>query len=172
MTPEATSNVPEVEEVQRLIMELLWVERRRVAQELSHLGLTVPQFMTLNMLAMTGAASPMGALAEMAEQCSATMTGIVDRLVRLGLVQRTRSSEDRRSVLVGLSPEGERFLHQAMTHRRRRVRRILSRFSAEERQQIVHLLQKYLQAVREEEQVEGDLLREPVVGPPDRGGRP
>lgn len=94
----------------------------------------------------------MGALAEVVDQCSATMTGIVDRLVRLGLVERRRSEADRRSVLVCLTPTGEALLGKARRQRQERMRRILAHFSPEEREAIVHLLQKYLQVLREEEE--------------------
>lgn len=142
----------ELEEIQRLFMELAWYERRHFARDLGELGLTMPQFVTLNVLQASGTSWPMGALAETVDQCSATMTGIVDRLVRLGLVERRRSDEDRRSVLVCLTREGEELLQRAKEHRQARMRRILAHFDPEDRKAIVHLLQKYLQVLRLEEE--------------------
>jgi len=154
MPPEQFDAVSHAEEVQRLSMDLLWYEQRQFAQELTQTGLTVPQFVTMSVLHDTGTQSPMGGLAEMVRQCSATMTGIVDRLVRLGLVQRMRSDEDRRSVLVGLTPKGEELLREVKTGRRARMQRILSRMSPEVRQQVVPLLRAYLQATLAEDGVQ------------------
>ncbi|MBC7223330.1 MAG: MarR family transcriptional regulator [Anaerolineae bacterium] len=157
----------ELEEIQRLFMELAWYERRHFARDLGELGLTMPQFVTLNVLQASGTPWPMGALAETVDQCSATMTGIVDRLVRLGLVERRRSDEDRRSVLVGLTREGEELLRRAKEHRHARMRRILAHFDPEDRKAIVHLLRKYLQVLRLEE--ETSPVPPPSSGSPDEG---
>jgi hypothetical protein len=40
------------------------------------------------------------------------MTGIVDRLVKMGWVQRTRSETDRRVVLVQATPAGNKLIEQ------------------------------------------------------------
>lgn len=148
MNPEPSA---ELDEIQRLFMELAWYERRRFTHDLGELGLTMPQFVTLNVLHASGSPCPMGALADTVDQCSATMTGIVDRLVRLGLVERRRSETDRRSVLVGLTPAGEALLRRAKEQRQERVRKILAHFAPEERRTVIQLLQKYLQVLREEE---------------------
>jgi DNA-binding MarR family transcriptional regulator len=41
---------------------------------------------------------------------------LVDRLVRKGLIARTRSSEDRREVIVNLTPRGEQILRELTLH--------------------------------------------------------
>jgi DNA-binding MarR family transcriptional regulator len=87
-------------------MELSWVQHRRFSQELADLSLTVPQFYTLNALIDLGGATTMGALSRQVMQVSATMTGIIDRLVRDGLVKRSRCDDDRRAVLVEITPVG------------------------------------------------------------------
>ncbi|MGQ9457012.1 MAG: MarR family winged helix-turn-helix transcriptional regulator [Anaerolineae bacterium] len=159
MNPEPSA---ELDEIQRLFMELAWYERRRFTHDLGELGLTMPQFVTLNVLHASGSPCPMGALADTVDQCSATMTGIVDRLVRLGLVERRRSEADRRSVLVGLTPAGKTLLRRAKEQRQERMRKVLAHFAPEERKVIVRLLQKYLQVLREEEALlaPAPLLRE------------
>ncbi|MCP6657839.1 MarR family transcriptional regulator, partial [Klebsiella pneumoniae] len=44
---------------------------------------------------------------------NATVVGIIDRLEALGLVQRTRSREDRRVVMVDLTEDGKNLVAQA-----------------------------------------------------------
>lgn len=160
MNPEPSA---ELDKIQRLFMELAWYERRRFTHDLGELGLTMPQFVTLSVLHASGGSWSMGALAEMVDQCSATMTGIVDRLVRLGLVERRRSEADRRSVLVGLTPAGEALLRRAWEQRQERMRQILAHFVPEDRKAIIHLLQKYLQVLRQEEETSF------APGPPLKG---
>ena len=95
------------------LMQLNWLQHRRFAHELADLDLTVPQFYTLNALVELGGTSTMGALSKQVLQVSATMTGIIDRLVRDGLVQRSRSEDDRRAVHVEIMPAGRQLVAMA-----------------------------------------------------------
>jgi len=95
------------------LMQLNWLQHRRFAQEISDLRLTVPQFFTLSTLQSLGGTATMGDLSRSTYQVSATMTGIIDRLVRDGLVERQRDTIDRRSVVVALTPSGQELVDQA-----------------------------------------------------------
>ena len=72
-------------------------------------GLTVPQ---LNVLWSVGTSNgvPIGQIAERISLSSATLTSIVDRLEEHGLVLRERSPEDKRQVLISLTPQGRTVL--------------------------------------------------------------
>lgn len=98
------------------LLHLNWLQHRRFAQELSELDLTVPQFYTLMALVSAGGETNMGALSRQVHQVSATMTGIIDRLVRDGLVERKRASDDRRTVLVAITPGGRMLVERAWNH--------------------------------------------------------
>lgn len=95
------------------LMRLNWLQHRRFAQEIADLKLTVPQFFTLSTLESLGGKASMGELARATYQVSATMTGIIDRLVRDGLVERQRAETDRRSVIVVITPKGQELVDQA-----------------------------------------------------------
>lgn len=79
----------------------------RVSQHLSRLfrchleklQLTFPQALVLNVLGQEGPL-PISVLAERTGSANSTVSGIVDRLERLGLAQRERSGRDRRVVYV------------------------------------------------------------------------
>lgn len=101
------------DEMRNKLMQLNWLQHRRFAQEISDLKLTVPQFFTLSTLVSMGGTATMGDLARSTYQVSATMTGIVDRLVRDGFVERQRAATDRRSVVVAISPTGQELVDQA-----------------------------------------------------------
>ena len=97
----------------------------------------------------------MHTLAEATQETSATMTGIVDRLVEHGLVERHRDPSDRRSVLVSLTGCGERLLEEVENRRHVLVRHILKNLSPPDREEMLRLLQLYLQAMAAEINVEG-----------------
>jgi DNA-binding MarR family transcriptional regulator len=66
------------------------------------LGASDSQFLTL--LDVHGPLTP-GRLAELTGLSTGTVTGVIDRLERGGLVHRVRDATDRRKVLVGPAPE-------------------------------------------------------------------
>lgn len=75
-------------------------------------GLTSPQLIVLREINGSNGA-PIGALAKMANLSNATLTGIVDRLEKRNLVERTRSSNDRRQVFVKVTSSGKDILKNA-----------------------------------------------------------
>ncbi|MFC1975360.1 MarR family winged helix-turn-helix transcriptional regulator [Chloroflexota bacterium] len=85
---------------------LFFIVGRQFSQWLQSFGLTPPQFMALTHLVFTNKDHTMRELTQLSFQDAPTMTGIVDRLVKMGLVQRTRSDTDRRVVLVQATPAG------------------------------------------------------------------
>jgi DNA-binding MarR family transcriptional regulator len=86
-------------------------------------GLTSPQLICLKRLSEEKEMTP-GGLAREVHLSHATVTGIIGRLERKGLVKRTRSTEDGRSYLIRLTDSGvsmvqsspsmlqEQFLHE------------------------------------------------------------
>lgn len=68
-------------------------------------GLTGPQLIVLRELYRSGQVA-IGSLARHVSLSQATVTGIVERLERRGLVERARDRSDRRRVLVQCTPEG------------------------------------------------------------------
>ena len=75
-------------------------------------GLTGPQLMVLRKLAGDDPVG-IGDLARSIFLSQATVTGIVDRLERRGLVTRSRSASDRRRVMVAATSDGRAVLAQA-----------------------------------------------------------
>ncbi len=77
-------------------------------------GLTAPQLLVLQSLRTDGRAKPSD-IARSVHLSQATITSIVDRLVKAGLVERQRSEGDRRVVAVVLTDAGHRRLDIAPT---------------------------------------------------------
>ncbi|MBN1220103.1 MAG: MarR family transcriptional regulator [Anaerolineae bacterium] len=91
---------------------LTWVATRRLAQVLQPFGLTFPQFIVLDALAAHQRACAMRDLIQATFEDPPTMTGIIDRLVKMKLVHRTRSEKDRRVVLVEVTSSGIKLMEQ------------------------------------------------------------
>jgi DNA-binding MarR family transcriptional regulator len=85
---------------------LVWTAARQFSQELQDFGLTLPQFVALASLVAYTHPCMMSELTKVTLQDPPTMTGIIDRLLKMKLVQRTRSEADRRVVLVQATPAG------------------------------------------------------------------
>jgi DNA-binding MarR family transcriptional regulator len=75
-------------------------------------GLTGPQLLVLKVIGER-ARPTMGEIAEAVHLSQATITGVLDRLERKGLVQRTRDDPDRRKIRVVATPAAEAVLAKA-----------------------------------------------------------
>ena len=108
-------SAPREERIKRIrdaFIMLAWVFARLFSQELQKFGLTLPQFVALAALAECKEACTMSDLTRATLQDAPTMTGITDRLVKMKLVERTRSEADRRVVLVQTTPAGSELLNR------------------------------------------------------------
>lgn len=74
-------------------------------------GYSLPQIHTIEVLGSFGAMR-MKELADKLGITTGTLTVQVEKLVKLSLVERYPHSEDRRSILVGLTAQGKELYHQ------------------------------------------------------------
>jgi DNA-binding MarR family transcriptional regulator len=93
----------------RRIMRAIDLHSRRLVQDYS---LTGPQLLLLQSI-MRKEEMSLGELAKTASLSNATVTGIIDRLERRGLVQRRRGSKDRRQVFVRGTESARKILENA-----------------------------------------------------------
>jgi DNA-binding MarR family transcriptional regulator len=75
---------------------------------------------------------------------SGAMTNRLDHLERAGWVERLRDPDDRRGVLVQLTPQGRSLIDDAVVAHVANERRLLSVLSAPERETLADLLRKLL----------------------------
>jgi len=108
---------------------------------MQQVGLTAPQLAALQAI---GRLQPItaGALAKSIHLSQATLTGILTRLETRALVSRTRSSSDRRTVVVELAEEGRAVLESAPSLLQDRFRRELLKLQEWERTQMLATLQR------------------------------
>lgn len=95
-----------------MFLTMLWMGHRHMVQHLHVYDLTHPQFITLASLVAHGQPVSMRELCDVTFQDAPSMTRIVDRLVKMGWVRRTRDEQDRRVVLVAATEAGATLVEQ------------------------------------------------------------
>jgi DNA-binding MarR family transcriptional regulator len=110
--------------------------------------ITLTQYRALVVLSQHGP-QPAGRLARLLDVRPSTVTGLADRLVAKGLVERATPEENRREVTIGLSDEGRRVLRGVTKRRRREITRILERLDAGKRRAVHDALAQFATAAEE-----------------------
>ena len=126
----------------------LWLLLRRVGDALnlcqdsvySKYGLTTEQFGVLASIKSRGPLSP-SALGSILERAPNSMSMLIDRMVKAGLVRRTRDRRDRRTVNVTVTGKGEKALEPATPAGWEFIQKILSPISYEDKRALVGLLE-------------------------------
>jgi DNA-binding MarR family transcriptional regulator len=132
--------------VEALFDSLVMQGNKSLTEKLMQYDLTVAQYLSMEALQHKGEECSMSELAERIHQSSATMTGIVDRLVEKGWVTRRRSEEDRRAVFVSLTPDGQNVLSRVTAERHGLVLNTISKMSPSDVETFINLLKRYMQA--------------------------
>lgn len=107
-------NIVDIEKYLRRIDYNIRIEGRKIINELS---ITVPQFTALQSLIHNGSMT-IGQLSQhMALACS-TITDLIDRMEKTGLVTRKKDIKDKRIVIVEVLPKGYNILENVLEKRR------------------------------------------------------
>lgn len=113
-------------------------------------GLTTSQLLILLLLDETD--KPAVSMSEIAAELAVslpTVTGLVDRLVREGLVVRYPSDEDRRMVLVRLARSGRRVIRRVLRALDDLVHQVLATTSEAERESLVLATERVFELARQ-----------------------
>ena len=105
------------------------------------LGLTGPQFATLLRLSEVGRATQ-NYLGRLAGMDSATVQGVVRRLIARGLIRTASDPMDRRMRVLTITAEGEALLDEGQGAGERANAVLMTRLSEAERDQLVALLRR------------------------------
>jgi len=104
-------------------------------------GLTSPQLICLKKLKETGGMSP-GSLARAIHLSHATVTGIINRLEKKGLVAKSRRLEDGRSFLINITASGKAMLDASPSMLQEQFMTELSKLHDWEKTMILSALQR------------------------------
>ena len=132
--------------VEYLLDSLVMQGNKQLTEKLTQYSLTVAQYLAMEALQGKEAECSMSELAERIQQSSATMTGIVDRLVEKAWVTRRRSDEDRRAVYVSLTPDGANLLKRVAQERRHAAQETIHKMNPVDVDNFIQLLRSYMQA--------------------------
>jgi DNA-binding MarR family transcriptional regulator len=106
MNPQSPGLSPsEIERLADIIMQMQRCFVQHLSEELSRGQVSFPQFFLLGHIS-AGESLSMTEIADKMTHTTAAATGLVDRLENLGYVQRKHASDDRRKVLVQITPKG------------------------------------------------------------------
>ena len=152
VNPEIKSDVDQVLEA----IIYLYTESRRITKELARRAdLTGPQLTVVKMLEQIGDLS-LSELSERIRAQNSTVTGIIDRMEREGLVVRERSKEDRRVVYIRLTTKGRRLAEEIPVEPMEIFRGALEALTASETRELVKILGKVARRVRQTVKTSGD----------------
>ncbi len=141
MSPIEPSLKDDVQQILETII-YLYTESRRITKELARRAqLTGPQLTVVKILEQIGDLS-LSELSERIRAQNSTVTGIIDRMEREGLVLRERSKEDRRVVHIRLTPKGLALAEDIPLEPMEVLRSALSSLSKDEVRDVLRILLK------------------------------
>ncbi len=133
-------------EVRRLADIILVLQRcfmLRLSEDLSTGQISFPQFFLLGHLAEEETLS-MSDIAGRMRHTTAAATGLVDRLETLGYANRTHSPEDRRKVLVQITPAGRALYNQVRDGIVNNLSEMMKHLLPEERRMWLQIYEKII----------------------------
>ncbi len=149
--PAATTPDPEPRsEIDSIVETIiyLYTESRRLTKGLaSQFGLTGPQLTVIKLLETFENLS-LSSLSERIRAQNSTVTGIIDRMEREGLVRRDRSTTDRRVVHISLSEKGQKLAKQIQVEPMEIFRGALQGLSHADLRDLLRIMNKLQRYVR------------------------
>ena len=127
----------------------LWLLLHRVRDSLvrcedsifSEYGITLEQFTVLGQIKYRGSSMRIIDLARALESAPNSVSNLIDRMVKAGLVRRTRGKIDRREVRASLTSKGENAVRLAAPAGWDFIQKTLSPISDKEKEALVSLLE-------------------------------
>jgi DNA-binding MarR family transcriptional regulator len=137
---------PEVEGIVDRIGGLHRRFQRAMDETLNEFHLDYSEYKLLGLLMREGEVyrSSPGKLAKIMELSSGAMTNRLDRLEKAGLLRRLPDPDDRRGILVELTPEGKRVYEDAIGVQGRKESLVASALSVPEKKQLNGLLRRLM----------------------------
>ncbi len=137
--------------VEKIVTRIAKASRQLDAEmraSLAHVGLTKEEFKVL--IELHAGPQTHGALCRELEVSTGAMTNRLDKLEREGLVSRSQDPNDRRGVLLTLTPSGAERLDAYIDRGARRERKLLEGLSRSDRRQLNELLAKLVDSLQAE----------------------
>ncbi|HHE64656.1 MAG TPA: MarR family transcriptional regulator [Bacteroidetes bacterium] len=128
------------------IMKVLHAQGRKV---LTEENLTFPQYYALSLLIKKGFLK-MSDLKEKLFITGAGATGIADHLVKKGLAQRQRSTDDRRVVNIRITDKGAKIIERALRQRRDYLASVLKKIEPDKKDLLIKGVEIFASVLEED----------------------
>ncbi|MCX5699776.1 MAG: MarR family transcriptional regulator [Candidatus Omnitrophica bacterium] len=138
------------QKMDQIMPEIMKGFARRQHNDVYKGKITLPQLLILELLSRQGA-SKMTDLAKFMRVTTAASTGIVQRLVLLGYVQREYDPKDRRIIRIKLSAKGTELLKKINQQRAQSVTKIFGQISENDRGEYLRILMQVKDILNKEE---------------------
>jgi DNA-binding MarR family transcriptional regulator len=149
---------PETEAAVDRMAKLMKYLDRVTERTVSRFGLNTGEFrVLLKLVQVPDQRLTAGALSEMLSLSTGAMTNRLDRLEEAGFALRERDPDDRRTVVVSLTPQGREVLDKAVGAQADEERHLLSALKPDELHRMNALLRKLMLAIEADQ--------DPVTGP-------
>lgn len=138
----------------RIVEAIVWLqtEGRRLARErAADHGLTPTQLSVVKLLETVGDLS-LSALSERIRANNSTVTGIVDRMERDGLVRRERDARDRRVWMIRLTDRGRRVAQKVADTPWETLKRAIASLAADDQDRLLQIMEKVAASISKEAQ--------------------
>ena len=148
-----------MEQEENVLMSYLRVTQHMSQQLRSYFGrlnLTFPQALVLTVLGEEGAV-PISVLAERTGSANSTVSGIVDRLEKLGLARRQRSEVDRRVIYVEVTDQYRDLRSRAKTDVVSYFNALMEAMSPEDRTMVAAALRRLDEVLSQQTEREEEL---------------
>ena len=145
--PSAPEPRPDVDSIVETIIYLYTESRRLTKGMASQFGLTGPQLTVIKLLESFQDLS-LSSLSERIRAQNSTVTGIIDRMEREGLVRRERSTTDRRVVHIRLSDKGQKLARQIQVEPMEIFRDALGSLTQADLRDLLRIMNKLQRYVR------------------------
>lgn len=139
----------DVANIEKHLRKVDYIIRRKGREILSDFEITVPQFSALQIL-IHNEILTIGELSEKMDLACSTITDLVNRMEKTGLVVRKRNEKDKRVVIVEALPKGHDILERVLEKRIEFLSSMLIDFDKEEKQSLSIGLKKLHKAMGDE----------------------
>jgi DNA-binding MarR family transcriptional regulator len=121
------------DEILEQLEPLISRQRKALVEQGCYRQISSTHLHILYMLASSGP-TQMGHLAEQLDVSLPNVTGLVERMVERGIVERIRPADDRRVVEVSITAQGRRVLDEIDTIKRQEMANVINRLTPDQQQ--------------------------------------
>jgi len=134
-----THDKNDISEIELLLRQVCFQIKKNGRVILEEFSITPPQFDALQYLVNCGEHT-ISELSTKLYLAPSTITDLVDRMEKNDLVERVRSTEDRRTVKVRVLPKGHKLIEEVINLRREYIDKTLIELSSEDKEQFIKYL--------------------------------